>query len=270
MTNCIQSIQLSNKTHETLSLVTLSQQPVWLCWSVYAGMRRRTAGYRILPCTRRNSGCAGPLRSSKQPLLWPGMCLDTLSDAAKNRFFCSSAPRSVKLWRNNTRESEIIQIARNSIIRTGEKLQKKQTIKKASEELIPSCFLWILIVCSLWIIQYSICVFRLIIYNIHTKSICNYYLHNHNFFFFAIESSCDVCVMFWTFWPKKLIKCVLFETPPPPNLLHLCCFFSKMWPWSTKPVIRVNFFKLRFIHQWINNLSTDVWFVRTIFGCKKV
>lgn len=199
MTNCIQSIQLSNKTHETLSLVTLSQQPVWLCWSVYAGMRRRTAGYRILPCTRRNSGCAGPLRSSKQPLLWPGTCLDTLSDAAKNRFFCSSAPRSVKLWRNNTRESEIIQIARNSIIRTGEKLQiikNQKTIKKASEELIPSSFLWILIVSSLWIIQYSICVFRsfiLIHYSLYITSIQNLFSIKsilsitYFFFFFAMS-----------------------------------------------------------------------------------
>ncbi len=30
-----------------------------------------------------------------------------------------------------------------------------------------------------------------------------------------------------------------------------------MWPWTPKPVIRVNFSKLRFIHH-----SIDVWFVR--------
>ncbi len=30
-----------------------------------------------------------------------------------------------------------------------------------------------------------------------------------------------------------------------------------MWPWTTQPVIRVNFMK-----SWINKLSIDVWFVR--------
>ncbi len=34
-----------------------------------------------------------------------------------------------------------------------------------------------------------------------------------------------------------------------------------MWPWTTKPVIRVNCLKLWFI-SWINKLSIDVWFVR--------
>ncbi len=43
-----------------------------------------------------------------------------------------------------------------------------------------------------------------------------------------------------------------------------------LWPWTTKPVIRVKFLKLRFIHHlesWINKLSIDVWFGwdRTIF-----
>ncbi len=38
-----------------------------------------------------------------------------------------------------------------------------------------------------------------------------------------------------------------------------------MLGWITKPVIRVNFLKLRFIHPLkaeINKLSIDVWFVR--------
>ncbi len=38
------------------------------------------------------------------------------------------------------------------------------------------------------------------------------------------------------------------------------CFYFillYLWPWTTKPVIRVNFSKLR-----INKLSTDVWFIR--------
>ncbi len=37
-----------------------------------------------------------------------------------------------------------------------------------------------------------------------------------------------------------------------------------MWPWSTKPVIRVNFFEIETwtsSQSWINNLSIDVWFV---------
>ncbi len=35
----------------------------------------------------------------------------------------------------------------------------------------------------------------------------------------------------------------------------------KMWPWTTKPVIRVIFSKLRFISErWINKLSIDVLF----------
>ncbi len=36
-----------------------------------------------------------------------------------------------------------------------------------------------------------------------------------------------------------------------------------MWPWTTKPVIRVNFSKLRCIsyESWINKLSIDIWFV---------
>ncbi len=56
-----------------------------------------------------------------------------------------------------------------------------------------------------------------------------------------------------------------------------------MWPWTTKPVIRFKFFEIEIYassESWINKLSTDVWFDRTIFaaiqlfengiwGCKK-
>ncbi len=40
--------------------------------------------------------------------------------------------------------------------------------------------------------------------------------------------------------------------------------FRCMWPWSTKPVIRVNFFEIGIYtssESWINNISIDVWFV---------
>ncbi len=34
-----------------------------------------------------------------------------------------------------------------------------------------------------------------------------------------------------------------------------------MWPWTTKPVIRVNFLIFQ-SESWINKLSIDAWFVR--------
>ncbi len=37
-----------------------------------------------------------------------------------------------------------------------------------------------------------------------------------------------------------------------------------MWPWTTKPVMRVNYFEIKIYassESWINNLSIDVWFV---------
>ncbi len=35
-----------------------------------------------------------------------------------------------------------------------------------------------------------------------------------------------------------------------------------MWPWTTKPVLNVNLWKLIYASKiWINKFSTDVWFV---------
>ncbi len=59
-----------------------------------------------------------------------------------------------------------------------------------------------------------------------------------------------------------------------------------MWPWTTKPVIRANYYEIEIYtssESWINNLSIDVWFVMIgqylardatvcksgIWGCKK-
>ncbi len=44
-------------------------------------------------------------------------------------------------------------------------------------------------------------------------------------------------------------------------MIYIDCILN-MWPWITKPVIRVSFLKLRFIHHyWIYKLYIDVWFV---------
>ncbi len=37
-----------------------------------------------------------------------------------------------------------------------------------------------------------------------------------------------------------------------------------MWPWTTKPVTRVNFLIYTSHESWINKLSIDVWFVRIL------
>ncbi len=38
--------------------------------------------------------------------------------------------------------------------------------------------------------------------------------------------------------------------------------FNDLWPWTTKPVISVNFPIYTYSKSWINKLSIDVWFVR--------
>ncbi len=45
----------------------------------------------------------------------------------------------------------------------------------------------------------------------------------------------------------------------------MVAFAAQMWPWTTKPVIRVSFFEFEIYissESWINKLSIDVWFVR--------
>ncbi len=54
---------------------------------------------------------------------------------------------------------------------------------------------------------------------------------------------------------------------------NMLCLF--MWPWTTKPVIRVNFFEIEIHHtsseSWINKLSIDAWFLESgIWGCKQI
>ncbi len=43
------------------------------------------------------------------------------------------------------------------------------------------------------------------------------------------------------------------------------CLRWHLWPWTTKPVLSVHFFKIEIYtssESWINKLSIDVWFVR--------
>ncbi len=82
------------------------------------------------------------------------------------------------------------------------------------------------------------------------------------------------------------------KTVPEPQKNFLClsfyhsvqwCVYSiyiYMWPWTTKPVIRVHFYIYTSSESWINKLSIDVWFVMIgqyttiwksgIWGCHKI
>ncbi len=49
----------------------------------------------------------------------------------------------------------------------------------------------------------------------------------------------------------------------------------KLWPWSTKPVMRVSLFEIEIYasyESWVYNISVDVWFGQylEIWGCKKI
>ncbi len=47
-------------------------------------------------------------------------------------------------------------------------------------------------------------------------------------------------------------------------VLNMQCMRDEEWPWTTKPVLSVNFFKIEMYassESWINELSIDVWSV---------
>ncbi len=78
----------------------------------------------------------------------------------------------------------------------------------------------------------------------------------------SIKLKAAICVLTLDFTQRRY-KCL--------NRLETCvwCMLESlflqihMWPWSTKPIISVNFFKIEInasSESWINNISIDVWF----------
>ncbi len=56
------------------------------------------------------------------------------------------------------------------------------------------------------------------------------------------------------------------------NLWRWCKLNHYMWPWTTKPVIRVNFSKLRFIYHLIGQYMAEIQLIwkSGIWGCKQI
>ncbi len=83
----------------------------------------------------------------------------------------------------------------------------------------------------------------------------------------VLENNSKAVIIFGSFdwWHSsfKAIKYCIFWTISM-FYYRICAmaYFTNMWPWTTKPVIRVKSWNWDLYIIWINNLSIDVWFVR--------
>lgn len=103
-TGCITTggaIELRLEHQSTVSPVSTFQQMFWPWSPLSAGKSRRRAGCHIPHCTLEQGIARGnPWGNSKWPRWWPGSCLVSPFDGARNRFSSSWAPPAVDLGKN--------------------------------------------------------------------------------------------------------------------------------------------------------------------------